>query len=90
MENEGQEDQAAKKKEGQSLDGSNSPHPLKNDVTVSVSRVRSLCHRQFVENLYFTMGQKSSTQDQHRWKPDLEIPWWPDTDTINGHAFNEE
>jgi hypothetical protein len=59
-EDKSQNDQAKQEKKGQPLNRSDFFHPLKNDVTVSVPRVRDEYPSQFVKDLYFNVRQKSS------------------------------
>jgi len=61
MEDERQDDQADQENKAQPLNRSDFFHPLKNDVTVSVPRVRGEYPSQFVKDLYFNVQQKSST-----------------------------
>ena len=60
MENERQNDQTDQEKKGQPLSRSDFFHIFNNNVTVSVSRVRSVYYPKFVKDLYFNVEQKSS------------------------------
>ena len=60
MENQRQHDQTDQEKKSQPLRRSNSFHLFNNDLTVFVSRVRSIYDPRLVKDLYFTVEQKSS------------------------------